>query len=104
MSEPEVAGSPIARALAALLAELWSMVVFTLFGPRTNDHRAAEPASKKPEGEVPADDRGVTTLSAVRTDAEDPLETSREGRHLVGRTREGGRDARLEERRDRRTT
>ena len=83
--DDRAAGSPIVRVIAALLAELWSMVFFTLFSPRTNDHTARDRAEN-----ARRDEGGVTPLSDVLTSAETPLETLPPGRHLGRRTREGG--------------
>lgn len=82
-------GSHLVRAIAALLADLWSMVFFTLFAPRANDHQQQADRAQRGE-EAREGDRGVTTRSERGQIADDVLETLGAKPHLGGRTREGG--------------
>jgi|CXWL01.1.fsa_nt_gi uncharacterized membrane-anchored protein len=77
-------GRAVGRALAAIIAEIWSFVVFTLFAPRTNTT----------EHDRPKRDGGVTSLSKGDQNVDDPLETSRPKRDPATQSSKGSETGR----------
>ncbi len=77
-------GWSVSRALASLVAELWSFVLYSLFAPRTNTT----------EHDRPPHNEGVTSLSKRERAADDPLESSPPERHLERRIIEGSETGR----------